>query len=322
MKNQIRDNLIATIKEKIPSGVNLTNYLSDTLNIGRESAYRRIRGDINFTFEEVVTLSQNLKFSVDNIIGVNRNENALFNIHMLQNLDYIDIYVNKIQEYGRLFRETSMQYETRARISINTLPYYFHIGYELLSKLRIYKWLYQNQKISPNVKFADLVLPTKVMEAHRTFYQDIQKVHHVTIIMDHDVFWSVARDIEYFFKRGLITDQDMQLLKKELHTLIDEMEQIATHGTTKGGSKVEMYVSAVVLEASYLHFEYGDNQFAQVRIYSISAIDSYDKGLCQIQKDWMESQKKYSVLVSESGEMQRFEYMNKQREYIEQIVSP
>ena len=319
MENQTRDNLIATIKERIPADINLTNYLSDTLNIGRESAYRRIRGDINFTFDEVIILSQDLKFSVDNIIGIKRNENALFNIHMLQNLDYFDIYVNKMLEYSHMFREMSKQYETRVRMSINTLPYYFHIGYELLSKLRIYKWLHQNQKIGPNVKFVDFALPSKITETHRVFYQDIQKVHHIAIIMDHDVFWSVARDIEYFFKRGLITSQDIQLLKKELYDLIDKMEQMATSGVTKSGTKVEMYVSAVVLEASYLHFEYGDNQFAQVRIYSISAIDSYDKGLCQIQKDWMESQKRYSVLVSGSGEMQRFEYMNKQREYIDNI---
>ena len=80
-----------------------------------------------------------------------------------------------------------------------------------------------------------------------------------------------------------------------------------------------MYVSAVDLEASYLHFEYGENQLSQVRIYSISAIDSFDPAICNIQKQWMESQKRYSVLISGSGEMQRYEYMNKQREYIDNI---
>jgi len=319
MNNKIQENLIATIRETIPEGTNLTNYLSDILSIGRESVYRRLRGEINFTFEEVAILSKELNFSLDNLIGINKDSNALFNIHMLQKIDYFDIYVNKIMEYGKLFRESSAQMPTRARMSVNTIPYFFHISYEALSKLRIYKWLYQNQKIKPGDKYSDFLLPKKIYDTHDAFFKDIQTVPNITIIMDNNVFWSVTKDIEYFLKRNLLSDDDLIILKKELHRMVDVIEKMATEGVCRNGVKVEMYISAVDLEASYLHYEYGDNQFAQVRIYSISAIDSFDPGICTIQKQWMESQKRYSVLISESGEMQRFEYMNKQREYIDNI---
>jgi len=319
MNNKLQDNLIAIIRDTVPDGTNLTNYLSDMLNIGRESVYRRLRGEINFTFEEIAILSRELNFSLDNLIGIKKDSNALFNIHMLQKIDYFDIYVNKMLEYGKLFRETSAQMQTRARISANTIPYFFHISYEALSKLRIYKWLYQNQKIKPGDKYADFILPQKVLEAHQSFHKDIQTVRNITIIMDNNVFWSVTKEIEYFLKRNLLSDDDLIVLKKELHRMVDIIEKMAIDGLCGNGVKVEMYISAVDLEASYLHYEYGDNQFAQVRVYSISAIDSFDKGICEIHKKWMESQKRYSVLISESGEMQRFEYMNKQREYIENI---
>jgi len=320
MKGQIKDNLIEEIRKNIPSGVNITNYLSDTLNIGRESAYRRIRGEINFTFEEVATLSQDLGFSIDNIVGMKQKQKALFNIHMLQEENYFEIYVNKMQEYGRLFREMSEKYETKARISINTLPYFFHVNYDLLSKFRIYKWLYQNKKVKSGCKFADFVMPSKIVDAHRGFYKDIQKVQNITVIMDDDVFWSVAKDIEYFYRRRLLSDDDLLAIKTEFNDLLNSIEQMVTDGFTRNGAKVEVYVSSVTLEASYLHFEYGDGQFSQVRIFSISAIDSFDKNLCNIQKEWIDSLKRFSVLVSGSGEIQRFEYMNKQREYFDDIL--
>jgi hypothetical protein len=319
MKANIQDLVVKKIRESIPEGTNLTNYLSDLLNIGRESVYRRIRGEINFTFEEIVMLSQNLGFSIDNMVGVKKDTNALFNIHMLQQMDYYDIYVNKILEYGRLFRETSEQMPTKARISVNTLPYFFHISYEALSKLRIYKWLYQNQKIKPNEKYSDYLLPKKVLDAHKTFFHDLQTIPHITMIMDNDVFWSVTKEIEYFWKRDLLSDEDVEVLKRELHKIVDALENMAAEGVCRNNVKVEMYVSAVDLEASYMHYEYGDSQFSQVRVFSISAIDSFDPNICKIQKAWMESQKRYCVLISESGEMQRFEYMNKQRGYIDKI---
>ena len=162
MDYKLQGNFIATIREKIPKGKNIAAYLSEKLVLGRESVYRRLRGEINFTFEEIAAVSLDLGFSVDNIIGVKKNENALFNIHMLQNSDYLDIYVNKMTEYGRMFREMSEYPETRARISINTLPYYFHIKYENLSRFRIYKWLHQNQKIGANDKFSEFALSEKV----------------------------------------------------------------------------------------------------------------------------------------------------------------
>ena len=319
MKTNIQDIVIKKIRENIPEGINLTNYLSDLLNIGRESVYRRIRGEINFTFEEVVIISQNMGFSIDNLIGIKKDANALYNIHMLQRMDYSDIYASKMLEYGHLFRETSEQMPTKARISVNTLPYFFHINYEALSKLRIYKWLYQNQKIKPNDKYSEYILPKKVLDAHKTFFNDIQTIPHITMIMDNNVFWSVTKDIEYFLKRNLLSDEDIVVLKKELHKIVDALENMATEGVCRNGVKVEMYVSAVDLEASYLHYEYGDGEFAQVRIFSISGIDSFDPGICKVQKEWMESQKRFCVLISESGEMQRFEYMNKQREYIDSI---
>ena len=319
MKKEVQDNLIAKIRESIPDSTNITNYLSNLLNIGRESVYRRLRGEIHFTFEEVVALSLDLNFSIDNLAGIKKDGSALFNIHMLHNSDYFDIYVNNMLAYGRLFREASSRMKTRAHISVNTIPYFFHVSYEALSKLRIYKWLYQRQKIKPSDKYADFTLPNKVLEAHKAFFESIQTLGHITVIMDNNLFRSMAKDIEYFLKRNLLSDDDFELLKHELHRMIDVLEKMATNGQYRNGVATDMYISAVDLEASYLHFEYGDNQFAQTRIYSISAIDSFDPGICKIQKQWMESQKRFSVLISGSGEMQRFEYMNKQREYIDNI---
>ena len=319
MNDQLKDNLIAAIHKYVSPDISLTTYLSDILNIGRESAYRRLRGEINFTFEEVVTLSKNLGFSIDNVIGIKQDENALFNIHMLQNLDYLNIYIKKMLEYSLLFEERCNLNKSTARMSINTLPYFFHVGYKWLSKFRIYKWLYQNQKITPNYKYADFILPDEVWEAHKTLAKAVHSVNNITLIMDQNIFRTVARDFEYFYKRDLLSKDDIYAMQAELHNIADMLEQMAISGRCLTDSKIDIYVSAVDLETSYLHFECNDLQFSQVRIYSISAIDSYDKGLCRIQKMWLESLKRFAVLISESGEMQRHEYMKQQRGYIDHI---
>jgi len=320
MNNQIQQNLIAIIRAKVPQENKLATYLADTLVLGRESVYRRLRGEIDFTFDEIATLSLDLGFSVDNIIGVKKNENALFNIHMLKETsECLRLYNTKMVEYGQMFRKMNENSYAKMSMSINSIPYYFHINYENLSRFRSYKFLHQIQKIGINDKFTNFKLPSDILETHQRFYQDIQKISEVTILMDNNIFWSVAKDIEYFYRRGLLNEDDLRTLKDELLDIVDMLEEMTIKGVSKSGAKVSIYYSSIDLDASYVYFESGDWNLAQVRVFSISAIDTYDERLCRIQKEWIESLKKYSVLISKSGEIQRFEYMNKQRGYINKI---
>ena len=53
MKDSIVNELITAMKDRLPPGQNLANFLTDTLCIGREALYRRIRGAGAFTSDEV-----------------------------------------------------------------------------------------------------------------------------------------------------------------------------------------------------------------------------------------------------------------------------
>jgi hypothetical protein len=55
----------------IPKSIKPRDYLMKKLSISKESAYRRMRNKVPFTFEEVVTISLDLGFSLDEIAGKN-----------------------------------------------------------------------------------------------------------------------------------------------------------------------------------------------------------------------------------------------------------
>lgn len=46
MKDSIVNELITAMKDRLPPGQNLANFLTDTLCIGREAVYRRLRGEV------------------------------------------------------------------------------------------------------------------------------------------------------------------------------------------------------------------------------------------------------------------------------------
>lgn len=87
MTNNPNANLIEAMKEKLPLKGQLADMLMDTLYIGKEAVYRRLRGEVPFTLQESALISRKLGISLDKIIGLSFKSNAMFNINIV---DYDD----------------------------------------------------------------------------------------------------------------------------------------------------------------------------------------------------------------------------------------
>lgn len=68
-KDLLYDNLLNAVREKIPQRTVLVNTLVDLLCIEKEAVYRRLRGEVAFTFAEIVTIANEFGISLDNLIG-------------------------------------------------------------------------------------------------------------------------------------------------------------------------------------------------------------------------------------------------------------
>lgn len=88
-------------------------------------------------------------------------------------------------------------------------------------------------------------------------------------------------------------------------------------GTTEvAGNSVRIYVSHINFEATYSYLETSSLQLSMIRVYSINSITTQDTEMFNSLKDWIQSLKKFSTMISESGEMQRIQFFNRQREII------
>ena len=72
--------LIGAIQNSTPEYTNAAAILTDKLNIGREAAYRRLRGEVPFTFGEAGVLSAQMNFSLDRTVGALDFGNVLFRL--------------------------------------------------------------------------------------------------------------------------------------------------------------------------------------------------------------------------------------------------
>lgn len=92
MKNGIVNELITAMKERIPKGQNLANSLADILYMGKEAVYRRLRGEVAFTIDEVALLSKKLGISIDQIIGNHLSNRVTFDMNLLHSPNTLESY--------------------------------------------------------------------------------------------------------------------------------------------------------------------------------------------------------------------------------------
>lgn len=316
--NELNTNLIEAAKEKFPAKGQLANILMDTLYMGKEAIYRRLRGEVPFTFQEAAVISKELGISLDRIAGVSFSNNAMFDINVVDHGEPFETYYDFLNKHVKLFHTLRDDPSAALGTASNVIPQTLYLKHELLAKFRFFKWMYQNEHIKCK-HFEDLEIPQKIVNAQQDFVKLSQHIHTTDYIWDSMVFLHLINDIQYFSDIHLISGEMKQNLKEELLKLTDELESIAMKGKTDFGNDVHIYVSQINFEATYSYLETSVLQLSLIRVYSINSLTTLDAQMFQSLKEWIQSLKKFSTLISESGEMQRIQFFKQQREIIDAL---
>ena len=313
------DNLTLAIKEQFPARKNLAAMLSDFLCIGREAAYRRLRGEVPFTFDEVATIADKLNLSIDMIVGKSRADTIPFYYNPLSYADASDknyeLFKRNIELYARVKHDPCSE----IGIAINMLPMTFITRYTYLTRLRCYKWMYQHEGRESMIPYEKLVIPERFTRLGEEYSKAVESVSTTCIILDPMVFNYLMSDIHYFAEVGLILPDEVAGIKKELLLLLDDMERVATNGRYDSGNTILFYISNTNFESTYSYTVYEHGSVSCLSIFTLNVLSSSDAAMFQMIREWVHSLKRLSTLISEAGEMPRKIFFRKQRELVARL---
>lgn len=320
MKNKFNDNVIATIKRCLPDDEQLAPFLGDLLFLGKEAIYRRIRGDVVFTFDELATISLRLGFSIDSLAGIEQSERRNFDANLHLNHTPEDAYYHKLLETIEFFMDLNRATIVKGEFVSNHIPYVFCVFMNTMTKFRYYKWMHHSNAISVDCPMSELIVPAKILEAEKE-WRDKTNQHaiHSTYMFDSNLFITTCRDIDYFYRSNLLNEQEVQCMQGELLALVDYFEEVSRTGVSVTGLPLNFYLIPFDLGANYMYFEYDNNKSCLIHIHTIEHLRSLDPHVCELQKNWIDVLKRYSIYITQSGEMQRLAYFKKQREHISMI---
>jgi len=179
--------------------------------------------------------------------------------------------------------------------------------------------MHQNQESSLKYFYSDVTLPENLLTLQHKSFECLNKVRNNTIIFDSNVFSNLIREIQYYHKRRLINDDELQLLKNDLSNLVNMIEKIAQTGYYGSEAKYNLYLSSLNIDSGSRYIKYNEQMKSMFIVNSIEPVTVVNSNLCALHKKWLESMRKYATLITQSNEILQVKYFNKQRDYIEEM---
>ncbi|MEP6950114.1 MAG: hypothetical protein ABI863_12590 [Ginsengibacter sp.] len=211
------------IKNKLPSHLSLVDALAGQLNISNDSAYRRIRAEKHFTFDEIQILAAHFKISLDSFLHLQK-EALIFwgkNIdrHSFDFENYLQGIVRQLEYFMRA-NEKQMFYLNK------DIPIFHHFMFPELAAFKCYFWSRYNLNY-PQFNKGQFLIEDFIDIFNHTGKKisDLYLKIPSTEIWNVDCINTTIRQIDYYRETRIFkSQQDIETVYTCLEKLVDHIE--------------------------------------------------------------------------------------------------
>jgi len=313
------DLFVGLLCEKQQKNVQLTYELMKLLDLEHEAVYRRLKKIVPFPAHEIAKIASAWDISLDEIMSINL-ETIPFLMYWYSYLNPTTSEISCIQSrVGMLDNLCTAQQSEFLDIS-NTIPKPFIVGFPNLHRVLLFNWVYQYCSDRSFKYYSKVIIPNLISSEFDRYKESIRHIRNSSFILDEMVFEYFVTTVQYFHSIMRITDSEKELIKNELHDLLDYITEITNKGFyPETQQKVNIYISQINIDTNYSYLCTDKQETCHIHAFCMSEILSQDLRMIANFKKWMILKKRTSYQISEVNERSRFEYLAKQREIINML---
>jgi hypothetical protein len=234
-------------------------------------------------------------------------------------LDAYKTFLNMFVEFEDFLNKQYNNGTTTITIAMNHILSIFSIQFDALFKYFYFRWTHQMLNMPLNFSMRDIEIPEDLMELRRRISKYPEFIKS-TFILDRDAYRNTLQGIQYYYRRGLITNDEIALIQADFYRLMNLIENGIRYNENNKGLYT-YYLSGVKIHASVAFCKTDEFVVVSFWTHMGNQITIRDSEICETHRIWLQSLKKYSSLISECNELLRIKFIEKQREYIENVTN-
>jgi len=319
---EIQKIFFETLKNEINPNTRPADAISEILGIGSDSAYRRLRGEKELTFSELVKLCTHFNLSLDSILNY-RSNRVLFK-YSRQDLSNMGNYEKYMDELATLYEGLVKSSNKEILTTAQDIPIFHFMPFFELTLFKVYAW---NQSVCEKHASYDRFISTLDKDKLQTIYERISSAYKqipTTEVWTSNTIETVLRLLDYHYDINGFENKDYPgLLCNQLLQLIENLEQWAENESKEYKSKktfFRMYLSPVDLENNFVITKKDGLTLTSVKLYTINGIFTSNTEFCEETEKWIRNLISKSLPLSGASARERFKFFQSMKTKINNLM--
>ena len=297
------------IRNRIPSDTAWSLQVADLLHVGRDAVYRRERGEVQMTVDELEILCRKFSISLDRFVLT--QQHAVVFKHTSLNQENLINYTHYIGQLLQHLQMISSCHQKEIIFCADDIPIFHFMAFSELTYFKLYTW---NQAVlNLGISYEEFVYELKKQNLEPVF----RKLHQAYCAIPSREIWTRVTIqpflglLEYFQAIGSFSSE------RTSKTLIAQLKQLTANlkSWTKAQGKngevpFDLYLSPVNLGISQMLCCFDEQQSVSVKLYTINSIATVDHNYVRETVDWIRGILNKSSCLSRLSEKERIYFFN------------
>jgi transcriptional regulator with XRE-family HTH domain len=319
----IQSLFLETVRHQLPQNLSLADELAELLNISRDSAYRRMRGETVLSLDEAKIICGRYQVSIDSLFSEG-SDLVSFKLRVLNSETfpfhkYLQSLYDNLEGINRFENKELIWYA-------KDLPIWHYFQYPQLSAFKLYFWdktfvrgsRLRTEKYSRSLVSKELIaLGLRVWEKYATVPS--------TEILNYETLNATLSQIEFAYECGVFNSKDeaFELLDNcslmlNHHKLQAEEGVKSSHGKA-GCGKFNLYLNEVLIGDNSVLFKMDDKRVVFITANQFNILSTSNEYFCRLMEDYVGNMINKSVLISHTSERERSKFFNRMNKKVEKV---
>lgn len=322
-QDSIQSSFLDQVRSRLPANLSFVDELAEILNISRDSAYRRMRGETVLSLDEVKKICNHFGVSLDSLLSPSA-EIVSFQLRAWDEEEFaFDKYLKSILgnlEMISSFPDKHLIYHAK------DLPIFHYFQYPNLAAFKIYFWI---KTFARNAKFIgekytpDSV-PRELISIGERIWAKYAPIPSTEII-SHEILNITLRQIQFAHDCGLIEKTSARNLCSDCTTLLNHLREQAeaglkkTFGADDQAGRLDLYLNEVLIGDNTVFFKMGDKRVTFITHNNFNILTTSQETFCSLTENHLINMMNKSALISTTATKERSRFFNELLERVEKV---
>lgn len=302
------------IRHRLRENVSFADELAELLNISRDSAYRRIRGETVLSLDEVKKLYDQYGVSLDAIISPTSNM-VLFSHHAVDVNYSLEEWLRSLIQNLEMAKASK---ELELIFAAKDIPIFHYLLLPELAAFKLFLWsksIIKDQRHA-HVLFQPGIISKEILTGAEKAWQLYASIPSTEIWSEEGINGTL-KQIEFYHECGFFAQPDQAIrLCDQLVEFIHQIRQEAANGKKSEGGTFTLYQNEILIPDNTIFARIQNERVVYINYNTLDLLTTNQSPFCEKTESYMYNLIKNSALISATAEKERNKFFNKMEERI------